>query len=141
MCLVDGCEALPKRRGMCYMHYKRWLRHGDPTAGRVPNGEHVAYLHNVVMNYEGDECLPWPYVRDEQGYGRVHYEGEPAKLVHRIVCKLAHGDPPDNIRRDALHKCGNGHEGCCNKHHVKWGTHSENMFDRWRDHRKRKLIK
>lgn len=29
-CSVEGCERTVTARGMCNMHYLRWLRHGDP---------------------------------------------------------------------------------------------------------------
>ena len=32
-CSIDGCETRVKARGFCCMHYKRFLRHGDPLAG------------------------------------------------------------------------------------------------------------
>jgi hypothetical protein len=30
MCSIDGCEKPVAGRGWCWMHYERWLRHGDP---------------------------------------------------------------------------------------------------------------
>jgi hypothetical protein len=29
-----------------------------------------------------------------------------------------------------LHSCGNGHLGCINPHHLRWGSHPENMSDK-----------
>ena len=29
-CSVDGCEKRARARGLCWAHYKRWQRHGDP---------------------------------------------------------------------------------------------------------------
>lgn len=34
LCAVDGCERQHHAKGWCGPHYKRWLRHGDPTAPR-----------------------------------------------------------------------------------------------------------
>lgn len=33
-CSVEGCERAAKKREWCNAHYRRWLRHGDPAAGR-----------------------------------------------------------------------------------------------------------
>jgi len=32
-CSVDGCEGHGRTRGLCPVHYQRWVRHGDPTKG------------------------------------------------------------------------------------------------------------
>ena len=29
-CTIDGCEKQARATGMCWMHYKRQQRHGDP---------------------------------------------------------------------------------------------------------------
>lgn len=37
-CTVDGCADVAQAKGMCWSHYHRWRRHGDPLAsgaGRV----------------------------------------------------------------------------------------------------------
>lgn len=33
-CKIDGCDRQSNTRGLCKRHYTRWLRYGDPTAGR-----------------------------------------------------------------------------------------------------------
>lgn len=30
-CSVEGCETPRETRGFCIKHYRRWLRHGDPS--------------------------------------------------------------------------------------------------------------
>ena len=40
-CTIDGCDRTAVAHGWCTLHYKRWRRHGSPTAAvnrRVPNG-------------------------------------------------------------------------------------------------------
>lgn len=32
-CSVEGCEKGAVTRGYCEMHYRRWLKHGDPEKG------------------------------------------------------------------------------------------------------------
>lgn len=34
ICAVDACDSASYLRGWCIRHYGRWLRHGDPLAGR-----------------------------------------------------------------------------------------------------------
>lgn len=49
-CEVSGCGRVDKiTRGMCRMHYARYLRHGDPSAFR-PNG-YKANLHSKHYLY------------------------------------------------------------------------------------------
>lgn len=127
-CSIPGCSSLARRRGWCTKHYHRWRAHGDPlkllTAAQ---GELRDYLDNVVMAYEGDECLMWPFSRDSHGYGALRFEGRTCK-VHRVVCELVNG-PPASPNMHAAHSCGRGAEGCCTKRHLSWKTHAENMAD------------
>lgn len=48
--------------------------------------------------------------------------------VHRYLCRVVNGVPPDNDSY-ALHNCGNGHLGCVNPKHIYWGTQKQNFAD------------
>lgn len=126
-CAVEGCGERISKNGLCNAHYLRWRRHGDPLGGGTPRGRTLGspgrFFHLVVMQYEGNECLRWPYNTDENGYGRMG-----GKLVHRRVCREAHGKPP-SAEHEALHGCGNGSLACVTKRHLRWGTHAENMAE------------
>jgi hypothetical protein len=37
-CNVPGCDAMARTRGLCSMHYRRWLRRGDPLIALAPYG-------------------------------------------------------------------------------------------------------
>jgi hypothetical protein len=37
-CSVANCNRPHSGRGFCGLHYKRWLKYGDPIADRPPNG-------------------------------------------------------------------------------------------------------
>lgn len=125
ICCIPGCGKPHDSKGYCKTHYLRMRRHGDPL--KTVNGKGVEYLLNVVMNYDGEDCLPWPFGRTGKGRGQIRYNGRDW-YVHRLVCILAHGEPPtpDHL---ATHRCGNGHLGCVNKHHLVWGTHGDNRTD------------
>lgn len=127
ICSIEGCGKPSRRRGWCSAHYQRWYCHGDPLGGGTQRGALPQYFHEVVMAYEGDECLAWPYSRDADGYGRIRIDGE-AVFVHREVCKRVNGPPPSPAHQ-AAHSCGKGHEGCVTKRHLRWATQRENSAD------------
>jgi hypothetical protein len=92
-------------------------------------GECRAFLYNVVFEYDGDECLIWPFARTSQGYGHLHIDGK-LKYVHRLACAHVNGDPPTRDHH-AAHDCGNGAGGCCNPRHLRWATAKENAKDKF----------
>lgn len=132
-CSVGGCNGNSHSsrlgaKGFCNKHYKRLLKHGDPLAGRTPEGEPMAFFLEKVVPYEGDDCLSWPYGANGLGYGRLTVNGTQA-YVHRMACQSAHGDPPTS-EHEAAHSCGNGHLGCVNPRHLSWKTCQENLADK-----------
>jgi hypothetical protein len=127
-CAVQGCEKAAKVKGWCNPHYQRWIRHGDPVGGRTAQGEPLKFLQDVVLAYKGDDCLIWPYVKNQDGYGQMKVRGK-METVSRIVCEIAHGMPP-SPNHEAAHSCGNGDKGCCTQEHLRWATTKENFADR-----------
>ena len=122
-CNMTDCPLPAYRRGWCVPHYTRWLRHGDPCAGRTQVG---VPLESARLG--GDA-----------GHRRVHPTEVPdAKLpdhrrmaMYSVVCILAHGPrPPD--RPLVAHSCRNGRNtfSCCNPAHVRWATYAENEHDK-----------
>lgn len=127
-CGVSGCERPgPFKKGFCESHYRRFLRYGNPTAGRPIRGEPFAYLLAHV-GHSGEECLIWPYGRTTGGYGTTTVMGK-LEYVHRLMCAMTHGEP-SNPNIQARHLCGNGDKGCFNPRHLAWGTRSMNQMDR-----------
>lgn len=46
--------------------------------------------------------------------------------VHRTVCWLAHGQPPeDGPKQECMHSCDRPE--CCNPAHLSWGTRAQNL--------------
>lgn len=79
------------------------------------------------LNYEGGDCLTWPFSRNPTGYGSFKRDGKTC-YAHRYICEWAHGAPPDPSYQ-AAHSCGNGHLGCVNPMHLSWKTRSENQLE------------
>jgi hypothetical protein len=130
ICSVEGCGKRSTCRSYCNIHYQRWYRHGDPTAGEtVERGFAWAFLQEVAIPFTGDECLLWPYAKARFGYGILTHDGRPLK-AHRAVCEAAHGAPKPP-RDHAAHDCGNPE--CVSPRHLRWATPSENMLDK-REH-------
>lgn len=128
-CSVEGCNGSADRgsrgaKGLCREHYDRLRRTGSLLRKRTQNGEPLRFLNEVVLKYEGESCLLWPYNRHDAGYGMIWIDGKPAR-VSRIVCQEFYGDPPAGAQ--AAHSCRN--PPCCNRRHLRWASCSDNLFD------------
>ena len=128
LCLIPDCGKKTIGLGYCKNHYHRFRKYGDPLGGGTPHGEPLRYFTEVVLPYVGDECLPWPYAKDANGYAQVRKDGT-AHYVQRLACEAVHGPPP-SPEHQAAHSCGKGHEGCCNPGHLRWATVAENHADK-----------
>lgn len=91
-----------------------------------PHGERGRWLMEQV-NFDGPECLTWPYGRDMQGYGQVTWSGK-VRRAARVMCELVNGPPP-TPEHHAAHSCGNGHKACIHPKHLRWATPSENQAE------------
>ena len=128
MCSIPECDNPATVRGWCNAHYHRWQRYGDPLGGRSTyRGSVARYFHEVVLTYEGDACLFWPFAKSKTGYARMRHGGH-NRMVSRVVCECVNGPPPSPTH-EAAHSCGNGHLGCVAKHHLRWATSKENKND------------
>ena len=125
-CKITECNKPSRKRGWCYMHHCRWLRHGDPTyINGTPPGSTLAFV-NSILNTTRTDCIAWPFSRDG-GYGQMGYQGKRC-WAHRVVCELAHGNPTSE-RPQVAHSCGNGSVGCVNPRHLRWASSVENHQD------------
>lgn len=132
ICSIPDCRKPVYGRGWCGAHYRRWFRYGNPMGGDTPRGDTLGspsrFYREVVLIYDGDECLIWPFAIDGGGYGRLRWNGKHT-TVSRLVCEALNGSPPTPAH-DAAHSCGNGHLGCVAKRHLSWKTKTENQRDR-----------
>jgi DNA-binding XRE family transcriptional regulator len=128
-CSVADCSKIAVARTWCESHYYRWKKYGSPAAGKGPvkdRGSVRRYFEEVVLAYEGDECLFWPFARCA-GYGQLKIGGK-NRSVNRLACEKEHGPPP-TPDHEAAHSCGNGPLGCCTKRHLSWKTPKQNKAD------------
>ncbi len=128
ICSIENCGKPHLSRGWCGSHYWRWHKHGDPLSGRIDNGEAGRYFREVVLVYDGTDCLLWPYSCNDSGYGRMQFDGR-VQIVSRLACEEEHGPAP-TPKHDAAHSCGKGHLACVAKRHMSWKTRAENMADK-----------
>lgn len=126
LCKIDGCGKRMVGRGWCDAHYRRWKRHGDPEAGRVPHGEPTRWLL-AHTHHAGPECLKWPYGVSDEGYGKIAQDRR-WRNASRVMCEIVHGPAPSPAHQ-ACHSCGKGHEACVSPAHLYWGTPTENNAD------------
>jgi hypothetical protein len=90
---------------------------------RARRGQARQFFDTVVLPYEDDACLPWPFAVGTHGYGTLG-----KKTVPRLLCTITRGPAPR--RAHSAHDCG--FKLCVNKRHVWWKTPSENALDRHR---------
>jgi hypothetical protein len=95
----------------------------------TPVGEPERFLKEVILKFEGDDCLLWPYAKANYGYAEIRFGGSAGRkrLVHRVVCEAIHGPAPEG-KNDAAHSCGN--RLCVNPRHIRWATRKENNDDK-----------
>lgn len=128
ICSVLDCGKLMNGHGYCLNHYRRFMKYGSPTGGgivRGSQGDIKKYL-KWLFETDTDECIPWPFCKTDDGYGRVN-AGYGSVGAHVHVCTVTHGPRPD--KADACHSCGNGHLACVNHKHIRWGSRLDNVHD------------
>jgi hypothetical protein len=92
-------------------------------------GKAQEFFRTVVVPYESDECLIWPFSKTKNGYGYIAYKGR-RTTVNNAVCEEKHGPAP-SPKHEGAHSCRNS--ACANYRHLRWATGSENQMDRVRD--------
>lgn len=121
ICTVEDCRNPRRAHGLCQKHYMRLRNTGSPTGTARKKPKTLAWLESAAT-MESDKCYLWPFAVGTGGYGNVNLGGKYTN-AHRVVCRLAHGEP-DVDGLEAAHSCGN--RLCCNPKHLSWATHIEN---------------
>ena len=81
------------------------------------------WLIKAIAAHDSDDCLMWPFKKDEDGYGRVWFEGKTVG-AHRLAFKIANGEWPKPY---GLHTCDT--PGCVNPRHIWAGDDKTNHED------------
>jgi hypothetical protein len=84
-------------------------------------------MDDVALKFDGDECIYFPFYRNQSGYGWMKF-GEKNIGAHVYALTFAVGEKP-TPHHECCHTCGNGHLGCVNPKHLYWGTRAENVQD------------
>ncbi|GJJ22298.1 HNH endonuclease signature motif containing protein [Mycolicibacterium mageritense] len=124
-CTVDGCDRKPSGgRGLCGLHYHRWMYWGDPKAGgplRIIGDDERRFWSKVDMSGDCWEWLGWKH----KGYGQFHRAGVDVG-AHRISYEIANGPISPELVVD--HICHN--PGCVNPDHLRAVTVKQNQEHR-----------
>lgn len=128
ICSVVGCEKPVRCLGLCKSHHLRQWRYGSPLSGGPSRGQARQFILDHI-NHKGEDCLIWPFARNAKGYPDVRFKGMEHMLAHRVMCVLAHGEPP-HAKMDAAHSCGKGQQGCINPRHLSWKFRVDNHADK-----------
>lgn len=131
LCSIPDCGKPHVAGGYCNKHYKRWRAHGDHSVMLIRQtepGKIEEYIRTVVIPYDGDDCLSWPFASTGPGIATIAYKGKHHNAA-RVICTLTKGSPP-TPEHEAAHSCGKGHEGCINPRHLLWKTHKQNEADK-----------
>lgn len=120
------CSRPAFRRGYCGPHYYRMLKYGDPFAGGRFLGKPKEFIERLLTE-QHTSCVFWPFAKS-RGYAYTAWNGKYVS-VSRLLCRLVHGDPPDESMQ-AAHSCGNGTKGCVNPGCLRWATQLENEGDK-----------
>ena len=120
-CSIDGCSRPVDSRGWCGLHYARWHRHGCPETKKYHKSKD---LIDQAISSETNDCIDWAGAKIPSGYGHCRFNGRTIG-AHRAVLIVKTNQDPDD--KDAAHICHN--KGCVNPRHLRWLSHSENMYE------------
>lgn len=125
-CSVRTCEKPHHAHGMCGMHNRRNMVHGDPHYTPLVRTPQENFWRRVDKS---GTCWLWTGYVDANGYGHVG-QTKPnrptpsqTKMVHRIAYELLVGTIPEGMHLDHLCRVTN----CVNPDHLEPVTVRENV--------------
>jgi hypothetical protein len=105
-CGVHGCPNDQARRGMCWMHYKRWLKYrGTGPAGWMGKKAPLDERFITHVRLGPGPCYIWTgYVHKPSGFGAL-VKGHRFIYVHRYAWEREYGPIP--LKARVIQVCGN----------------------------------
>ena len=104
-CRHEGCDAKPKRYGLCEKHAKREVKHGETTEPRERKFWAKVDKNGPVPDYRPDlgPCWLWVgYIDPKTGYGQFGSKGRGTNLPHRIAYQYSVGPIGKGLHLDHL---------------------------------------
>ena len=83
----------------------------------------VDWLFSAVSTHISDACLLYPFSLNQDGYGRLNFDGRP-QLAHRVAFLIVNNHWPTPCAR---HTCDT--PACVNPRHIIEGTQIDNIYD------------
>lgn len=139
VCVIEGCEARSRARGLCVVHYHRARHRGQLEPLPVVSQTLEERFWQDVRKGSLDGCWEWQGARTggqkgRKGYGSFRH----AKLEHSATHAswfIHYGEWPTDLGLWVLHKCDN--PPCVNPDHLFLGTNRDNVRDMVRKGRNR----
>lgn len=138
-CAFQGCGRSARGRGYCTLHYRRYLKHKDPSFvddRTIPIEQRL--LEKIEINPVSG-CWEFTGFKNKKGYGSI-WHVENMDEAHRVSYTVFVAPIPEGIF--VLHRCDN--PPCINPEHLFLGTHLDNMADmraKGRSKKFKKLVK